>query len=456
VPAGWRLHPEVALLRARDGAVLLGGAPLRVLALSAAGARLVGGWWRGEPVGVGEADRALARRLLDAGLAQPEPAGGPDADELTVIVPVRDRTDQLRRCLAALGTVRRVVVVDDGSTDPAAISAVARAAGATCLRLDASSGPAAARNAGLAVVETEFVAFVDSDCVVGQGFPERLLAHLGDPAVAMAAPRIVALAPSRGLLGAFETHHSALDMGGRAGLVRPGTAIAYVPSAALIARRSALGDGFDAGLHVGEDVDLVWRLHRAGWQVRYVPSVAVAHDHRVHARAWFARRVAYDSSAAPLNRRHPGRVPAVSISRMGLAFWGAVLTGNPLVAAAVSALGTAALRRRLRARVPRAGRAAAKLVLTGQLTEGRFLARAFAAPWLPLLLWLTAVRSPLARRLWLLIGAGAAWEWAQERHEPTPLHYAAPRAAADLARCVGVWAGAWRARSLRALLPHIR
>jgi hypothetical protein len=272
----------------------------------------------------------------------------------------------------------------------------------------------------------------------------------------MAAPRIVALAPSGGLLGAFETHHSALDMGPREGLVRPGTAIPYVPSAALVARAEALGEGFDAGLPVGEDVDLVWRLHDAGWQVRYVPAVAVAHDHRVRPRQWFARRVAYDRSVGPLSRRHPGRLPAVSLSRMGAAFWVATLTGHPLAAAGMAAFGVEALRRRLRARVPRAGRAAARLVVSGHATEGRFLARAFAAPWLPLLLALSALRPRLARRPWLLIAAASLWEWADERHEPTPLHYAAPRAAADLARCLGIWAAAWRARSPAPLLPELR
>jgi mycofactocin system glycosyltransferase len=427
-----------------------------VLSLSPAGARLVSRWWNGEPVGTGEAERALARRLLDGGLAQPDPTPGPGIEELTVIVPVRDRPEQLRRCLAALGRGPRVIVVDDGSTDAAAVAAIAGLTGAVYVRLDRSRGPAAARNAGLAVAETTFVAFVDSDCVPGEGFPQRLLDHLGDPAVALVAPRIVALEPSRTLLGRFETHHSALDMGRRAGLVRPGTGLPYVPSAALVARRSALGAGFDEGLSVGEDVDLVWRLHDAGRQVRYEPSVAVAHDHRVRPLRWFARRVAYESSVGALDRRHPGRLPAVSVSRMGLAFWGAALSGHPALAGAVAGFGTVALRRRLAARLPGAGRFAARLVLIGHVTEGRFLARAFAGPWLPLLFGLTVRRRASARRLWLLIAAGALVEWADERHEPTPLHYALPRAAADLARCVGVWAGAWRARSLRALLPRVR
>jgi mycofactocin system glycosyltransferase len=212
----------------------------------------------------------------------------------------------------------RVVVVDDGSRDADGIARVARDAGASVVRLDPGRGPSAARNAGLRAVTTPFVAFVDSDCVVPPGFPGRLLDHLRDPALAVAVPRIVGLAdPCSGWLARYEADHSALDMGRREGLVRSGTAIPYAPSAALVARVAALGAGFAEDLHMGEDVDLLWRLNDAGWQVRYDPAVTVAHDHRVGWRPWFRRRIAYNESNAALLRRHPGKVPALSISRGG-------------------------------------------------------------------------------------------------------------------------------------------
>jgi mycofactocin system glycosyltransferase len=454
--AGWRLRPDRRLRTLAGGTVLLGGSPLRVLTLTAGGGERVAAWWRGEPVGAGDGERRLARRLIDGGLAHPEPPDGTAPGALTVVVPVRDRPRQLRRCLAALGTAWPVIVIDDGSAEPEAIAAAAAAAGARVLRRERSGGPAAARNAGLAAVATPFVAFVDSDCVVGAGFPGRLLAHLADPAVAVVAPRIVALEPPDGMLAAFEVHHSALDMGAHPALVRPGTAVSYAPSAVLVARREALGDGFDEALTVGEDVDLLWRLHDGGWDVRYDPDATVAHDHRVRARGWFLRRLAYDSSTAPLARRHPGRLPAFSISRFGLGFWAAALSGHPLVAAGIAGVGVAGLRRKLGGRVPGAWGASARLVAEGQLTEGRFLSRALAAPWLPFLLAATAARPRALRRTWGLIAAVGVWEWSRERHEPTPVHYLLPRAAADVARCAGVWLGCLRERSPAALRPQIR
>src|SRR4029077_19601099 len=121
------------------GTVITGGYPIRVLRLSPAGARHVAGWWAGTP-GPGTARaRALARRLLDTGIAHPVLDGGPaESPEVTVVIPVRDRHAELARCLAApapsIPGTSRVIVVDDGSADPDAIQSVAAAAGASVVR----------------------------------------------------------------------------------------------------------------------------------------------------------------------------------------------------------------------------------------------------------------------------------------------------------------------------------
>jgi mycofactocin system glycosyltransferase len=457
VPAGWWLRLDRSARTARGGAVLFGGSPLRVLRLTAAGASAVQRWSAGETIGDGLAERRLARRLLDAGLAHPEPPAVAAAADLTVVVPVRDRAAQLARCLAGLDVRCGVIVVDDGSQDRDAIAAAAREAGASVVRLEPGGGPSAARNAGLRATRTAFVAFVDSDCVVGPGFPRRLLDHLRDPALAAAVPRIVALEPGdAGLLGRYEAHHSALDMGKREGLVRAGSAIPYAPGAALVARVDALDAGFCEQLDTGEDVDLLWRLSDAGWQVRYDPTVSVGHDHRVAWHPWFKRRVAYNASNAPLERRHPHKVPALSISRGAAAFWAAVAMGSPAAALIVNLADIAMLGRRLRAYLPRPFRVATGLVLQRELHEGRHLGRALTGPWLPGLLTATALRPRAARRLWACALAGALCEWAEQPRALTPVHYLLPKAADDAARCIGVWRGCLAERRVTALLPRLR
>ena len=71
VPAGFRLRPDPGARTLADGTVITGGYPIRVLRLSPAGARHVAGWWTGTPVPGNAKARALARRLLDTGIAHP-------------------------------------------------------------------------------------------------------------------------------------------------------------------------------------------------------------------------------------------------------------------------------------------------------------------------------------------------------------------------------------------------
>ena len=163
LPNGFEVQLKDNLIHADGGRVLVGGSPARAVRLSGRAQTLLGS---GRVV-VGDRSSAhLARRLLDGNLADPVLDNiEVESSDLTVVVPVRDRADQLDRCLAALAPLR-VVVVDDASADPEAVARVAERHGARVVSLPENLGPAGARNAGLALVTTPFVAFVDSDVVV--------------------------------------------------------------------------------------------------------------------------------------------------------------------------------------------------------------------------------------------------------------------------------------------------
>ena len=450
VPAGWRLRPAAGLRVVRDGETLLGGSPLRMLRLSARATTLVSGWLAGEPVGEDRDERALARRLLDAGLANPDPPARPPDTirDVTVVVPVYADPERLRACLAPLAGSASVIVVDDGSPDPDPIAAAAHAAGARYVRHPENRGPSAARNTGIRHATTPLVAFLDADCVPAAGFPGRLLDHLADPAVGLVAPRIASSERGRGPIAAYERTRSALDMGPRPSLVRPYSTVWYVPSAAMLARREALSAGFDEGLALGEDVDLVWRLHDAGWQVRYDPAVVVTHEDRVRPVAWLRRRIAYNESVAPLLTRHPDRVPVLFFSPVAAFAWGAALGGLTTPVVLLTALRAMRLRRALRDRLPGSGPWAVRVALETTANEARDLARALAGPWAPI--------APLTerRRLALLLAAMVARDWLADRPALDPFRYGALRLADEATRGVGIWLGCARARDFKALLPR--
>src|SRR5690606_11304177 len=155
--------------RRDDGRTLIGGSPLRLLRLGARGAAIVDDLAAGAPVGADPSRAALARRLLDAGLAHPVPSGAPPLT-VSVVVPVRGQHDLLDRLLDRLVPLGiPVVVVDDGDDDPGAVSAIVGSR-ATVLRHDACEGPAAARNTGWRAATTDVVAFVDADVTPEDGW----------------------------------------------------------------------------------------------------------------------------------------------------------------------------------------------------------------------------------------------------------------------------------------------
>jgi len=333
--------------RVYDG-VLVGGSPRRALRLNAAAMRAWAELVSGPARSTGA--RKLARRLLDAGLVHPDTTPAtPEAGVVTIVVPVRDRPDELDHCLAAL---RRhtdeagIIVVDDASHDAGRTALISARHGARVIRLDVNRGPAGARNAGLRAATTPLVAFVDSDCTVGAGWLAALLPHFDDPQVAAVAPRITGdHAESGGLVERFTREASPLDLGPRPANVTAQGGVSYVPSAALLLRTGLTT--FDETLRYGEDVDLVWRLRDAGWSVRYEPTVRVAHREPARIGAWARRRYDYGTSAAALDRRHPGRLAPAIFRPLALTAAILALAARPAPAALAASLSYALYRRQL-------------------------------------------------------------------------------------------------------------
>ncbi len=453
LPDGFAVRLDPRVRRRDGGSTLLGGSPLRLLRLAPRARDVL----TGDRLVVRDATTAsLAAHLLDAGLAHPDLAPATGTSDVTVVVPVKDRPVELARLLAALradpGTAGvPVVVVDDGSVSPV------RADGAVLVRHATSRGPAAARNAGLREARTPFVAFLDSDCVPRPGWLPALRSHLADPRLAVVAPRIVGL-PGRGWLHEHEATEGALDMGARPAPVRPLSAVSYVPSAALLCRRSALGAcGFDEALRVAEDVDLVWRLAAAGWRVRLEPAAEVAHENPTRPGEWVRRRAFYGTGAALLAERHGPMVsPLVIAPELAAAAALAVAGGR---AGRVAAVGVVAARAvRLSRRLARPGEPppvalAAVLTVRSSGAAARALARAATRHHWPVSLAVALVSRRARRRLLVLAAAEGLLAWLPHRHRTGPVRSLAARRLDDLAYGAGLWAGAVRARSARALLP---
>lgn len=411
-------------------------------------------------------EHALADQLVTRGIVHPLAACPATATGVDVIVPAYERPDLLDACLTSLRAATpnaRIIVVDDASNDPA-VSEVAGGRGAILVRHPVNRGPAAARNSGLRESTSSIVAFVDADCAATPGWLQPLLAHFDDPRVGAVAPRISARSASGGLLSRYEDARSALDMGRRPELVTYGAPLGFLPSAALLVRRSALGDkAFEEEMRVGEDVDLIWRLVDEGWLVRYEPASIVTHQTRPNARGWLRQVFGYGTSAAALEARHPGRLTPARLSGWNLAIVALLMTHRiPRRTAFIGAIGVTATACGLLARSLRSSsvdpRIAPYIVGKGLVSDleatGHWLRReAWPMGWVALV--------SITRSRWARLGAGVMVvpiirEWFDRRPDMDVARYVALHLAEDAAYGSGVIARARGVDGLAVLAPRIR
>ena len=462
LPADFRLTLDPGAWLDGDD-VLLGGTPFRIVRLSPAQADTLADWLAGKRVGDDENDAHFARDLVAGSFANPVPPTTDDPPSVSVVIPVRDRPGQLDRllrtirALEASDPVAEVIVVDDASSDSAAHETVARQHGAQLVRRAVQGRAGAARNHGARLAVAEVVAFVDSDCVPRAGWLSATLSHFDDPLVAAVAPRIVAMqtAQQGGWIARYEVARSPMDRGPTGARVLPGGKVPFVPGAALLVRASAMGAGFDDSLHGGEDVDIVWRLTREGWHVRYEPAGEVEHEHRTTAAGFLGRRAYYGRTAAPLSRRHPGAARPLAVSPWTAAAWAAVAARRPVSGAVITAVASGLLARQLQGVVERPVRDAVRLAGGGTLRSGLVVADSAVRAWWPLSL----VAAIGVRRLRPALTAAAivpaVLEWRRLRPDVDPVRWTAARMLDDISYGWGVWQGCLRERTADPLLPDL-
>ena len=217
----------------RTAGSLTGGSPFRMLRVTARRRRSDRG------LAAARADRRPGRlpraRPPAARRRHARPAARAAATstaELTVVVPVRDRPAQLERCLDAVRAGcpdSPVVVVDDGSADPAAVARglrppAVRAWSATPVSRGAGRG-AQRRPRGVRDRRTS-ASWTPTSCCRRR----RRRDCSGTSRIRASPPSRRAsarLQPGGGLIGGYEERHSALDMGParRPGRSRPADAL---------------------------------------------------------------------------------------------------------------------------------------------------------------------------------------------------------------------------------------
>ena len=206
--------------------------------------------------------------------------------EATVLIPTYNRQEHLDGVLSALADQAEpdvpfaVVLVDDGSDPPVSLEGRAWPFEVELVRLEANVGRAAARNAGLAAVRTRLTIFLDDDMRPLKGF---IRAHVeghgpGSRSVLLGTVVFAPEVPRDRLSRYLETRGIAK--------LRDDEPIpfkyflTYNSSASTELLRHV--GGFDDRLRVwgGEDMELGWRLEKAGATFVRAPEASALHAHR--------------------------------------------------------------------------------------------------------------------------------------------------------------------------------
>ncbi|MGN6814804.1 MAG: glycosyltransferase [Solirubrobacterales bacterium] len=234
--------------------------------------------------------------------------------ELSVVVATHNRRELLLRCLQSLGVQVEAeqgsfeaIVADDGSSDGTgeAVEELKTAFPLRYLRLE-RAGQAAAQNAAVEAAAGKTVLFLDDDVIAD---PRLVAGHL---AAHRARPRLLGIGhleqrPKRGrdwyaqmFAKTWNRHYDELGER-RLDWTACFGANLSVPRAAF---REA--GGFATDLPVGEDMELAYRLERAGCAPRFLPAARAVHDDQKGWRRLLADSRRQGSNQVTLTERHPG------------------------------------------------------------------------------------------------------------------------------------------------------
>jgi N-acetylglucosaminyl-diphospho-decaprenol L-rhamnosyltransferase len=223
--------------------------------------------------------------------------GSSDVSAVIVSYNVRDL---LLKCIASLRAdgIEHIVVVDNASKDGSADAARRADPDVEVVALDENLGFGSGANRGVARTSTPYVAILNPDLEVEPGATKALVDVLDrTPDVGIAAPRIET--PDGRLYPSVRTFPDMVDAAGHAFLHfvwrdnpfsrrykmtdwdhESACDVDWVAGTHFVVRRTAWDavGGFDEGFFMYlEDVDLCWRLGKAGWRTRYEPAARVVH-----------------------------------------------------------------------------------------------------------------------------------------------------------------------------------
>lgn len=212
---------------------------------------------------------------------------------LTVVIATYNRCDTLKKAIVAyqrqteLQAMREILVVDDGSSDAtAAVVAELSQNSVVPVRYfrQENKGPAAARNVGIREAAADLILFTDDDIIPSTTLvAEHLNRHREFPELCAAVLGYMTWSPEVNptpFMNWYGTEGGLLDYSSLDGRTEAGVNHFYTGNISLKAGFLRQNGGFDEDFRAAayEDLELGYRLHKAGMRLLYNRKAFAYHE----------------------------------------------------------------------------------------------------------------------------------------------------------------------------------
>lgn len=212
---------------------------------------------------------------------------------LSLVIPSHNRPDLLRLCLESVlqfaPEKTQVIVVDDGSPLACVSRMAAIFAGVQIIHNPKPQGFAKAANRGIAHATGDIIELLNDDTQVTPNWAQSAMKWFADPTIAAIAP-LVLQGPTRNLALTIDSAGDEYNLGGFARKRGHGERL----GAEFLAAREVFGASASSAFYRAdvlraagcfpeefgayfEDVDLAWRIRKAGFRTMYEPASLVWH-----------------------------------------------------------------------------------------------------------------------------------------------------------------------------------
>ena len=237
---------------------------------------------------------------------------------VSIIVPTYNRKASLKSTLASLADIDypdnrcEVVVIDDGSTDGTEemIKSIKKNYPfPIAYSKQEKKGIPSARNSGIADAKGNILVFTDDDCTFDKNWLKHVVKHFDAPKVG--AVGVPDMNPKEDSFFARCVDYTINSLVGAGGVRRKnGMRIArYYPRAFGMAIPKAVIEkvgGFDESLFAGEDIELSYKIRKAGYLLKYEPRAIVWHKRRNTLSGFSKQILTRGYTRIELARRHIG------------------------------------------------------------------------------------------------------------------------------------------------------